>query len=73
MQRLSELLVDESGVILYIDKNNRLRRRLYDLGLVPGTRVLCVARSPLGDPKAYLVRGAVVSLRCEDASSVILE
>ena len=73
MQRLSELLVDESGVILYIDENNRLRRRLYDLGLVPGTEVLCVARSPLGDPKAYLVRGAVVSLRCEDASSVILE
>ncbi len=73
MQRLSELLVDESGVILYIDENNRLRRRLYDLGLVPGTKVLCVAKSPLGDPKAYLVRGAVVSLRCEDASSVILE
>ena len=73
MRRLSELLPDESGVVLYIDEKNRLRRRLYDLGLVPGTKVHCVVKSPLGDPKAYLVRGAVISLRREDANSVILE
>lgn len=73
MRRLSELLPDESGVVLYIDEKNRLRRRLYDLGLVPGTKVRCVVKSPLGDPKAYLVRGAVVSLRCEDSSGIILE
>lgn len=73
MRRLSELAVDESGVISYIDTKNRLRRRLYDLGLVPGTKVFCVAKSPLGDPKAFLVRGAVISLRCEDSSDIILE
>ncbi|MBO5734167.1 MAG: ferrous iron transport protein A [Clostridia bacterium] len=73
MRRLSELAVDESGVISYIDTKNRLRRRLYDLGLVPGTKVFCVAKSPLGDPKAFLVRGAVISLRCEDSEDIILE
>jgi len=73
MRRLSELVIDESGVISYIDTKNRLRRRLYDLGLVPGTKVFCVAKSPLGDPKAFLVRGAVISLRCEDSSDIILE
>ena len=73
MRKLSELCVDSAGVVLYIDENCRLAERLYDIGLIPGTKVLCVAKSPLGDPKAYLVRGAVISLRREDAGSVILE
>jgi len=73
MQRLSDLGVDSSGVVLYIDENCRLAERLYDIGLIPGTKVSCVAKSPLGDPKAYLVRGAVISLRREDAGCVILK
>lgn len=73
MRRLSELGVDSEGTVFYIDENCRLAERLYDIGLIPGTKVLCVAKSPLGDPKAYLVRGAVISLRREDANSVILK
>ena len=34
-----------------------------DLGLVRGTRVTCVTRSPAGDPGAYLIRGALIALR----------
>lgn len=34
-----------------------MRRRLLDIGLIPGTRVTCTAVSPAGDPAAYLIRG----------------
>ena len=39
------------------------RARLMELGLVPQTRVVCVASSPAGDPRAFLIRGKVVALR----------
>ncbi|MCG8401919.1 MAG: ferrous iron transport protein A [Firmicutes bacterium] len=49
------------------------RRRLLDLGLVPGTKVEVIRRSPVGDPIAYGVRGAVIVLRKEVASKVFCE
>ena len=48
-------------------------RRLTDLGLVRGTRVTCILRSPAGDPCAYLIRGALIALRRADADGVSLE
>lgn len=47
-----------------------IRRRLQDLGLVPGTETECVGRSPLGEPAAYLIRGAVVAIRKTEAEKV---
>jgi len=35
-----------------------------------GARVECIMKSPLGDPVAYLVKGAVIALRREDAASI---
>ncbi len=46
------------------------RRRLLDLGLVPGTRVEVIRRSPVGDPIAFNIRGAVIALRQEESSKV---
>ena len=47
--------------------------RLQDIGLIEGTEVLCLQKSPSGDPVAYLIRGAVIALRGEDSSKIILE
>lgn len=49
-----------------------MRRRLQDLGMVPGAFVECVGISPLGDPAAYRIRGAVIALRRRDAQAVLL-
>ncbi len=46
------------------------RRRLLDLGFVPGTLVEVDMVSPAGDPTAYRVRGAVVALRREQANLI---
>ncbi len=50
-----------------------MRRRLQDIGLIEGTSVLCLQRSPSGDPIAYLIRGAVIALREEDSSKILVE
>lgn len=50
----------------------RMRRRLLDLGLTPGASVKCLGRSPVGDPSAYLIRGAVIAIRACDSSQILV-
>ena len=45
-----------------------IRRRLLDIGLVEGTDVSCLQKSP-----AYLIRGAVIAIRSEDSSQIVVE
>ena len=47
--------------------------RLYALGFTPGSPVTCVAVSPLGDPRAYRIKGTVIVLRKRDAAAVGVE
>ncbi len=47
-----------------------MKRRLFDLGFVPGTLVECVQTAPFGDPKAFLIKNTVIALRCEDSSKI---
>ena len=70
---LDTLRVGQSARVSHIEAEPAMRRRLLELGLVPGTRVTCTAVSPAGDPAAYLIRGAVVALRSRDAAGVGLE
>ena len=70
---LSALREGESAYVTEVNAGPAMDRRLTDLGLVRGTRVTCVLRSPAGDPSAYLIRGALIALRRADAEGVALE
>ena len=70
---LAALPVGESGYVTEISTRPTMEHRLIDLGLVRGTRVTCVTRSPAGDPGDYLIRGALIALRRADAEGVQLE
>ena len=48
------------------------RRRLLDLGLVPGTAICCEFGSPFGSPRSYRVRGTMIALRREQAERVLV-
>lgn len=50
-----------------------MRRRLLDIGLTPGTKVFCLGQSPLGDPIAFLIRGAVIALRKKDCQNILID
>ncbi len=66
---LDELAVNEAGAVVGISPACRgpQRRRLLDLGVVPGTEIRAVMRSAAGDPIAYDIRGALIALRREQA------
>lgn len=67
---LASLSDGQSCYIHTIELGGLLRRRIFDLGIIPGTWVQCVRRSPAGNPIAYYVRGAVIALRNEDAARI---
>jgi DtxR family Mn-dependent transcriptional regulator len=73
-ETLSTLELSESGQVVRISPACRglERRRLMDLGITPGTVIEAEIRSPVGDPTAYRVRGAMIALRREQADHVLI-
>ncbi|MEW5783960.1 MAG: FeoA family protein [Bacillota bacterium] len=61
------------GAVKQLQAEGIARRRMLDLGLVAGTRVEALRKSPSGDPTAYWIRGAVIALRSEEASQIFVE
>lgn len=69
---LSMAQIGERVVVVGLCTRGGMRRRLLDIGLLPGTEVVCVGRSPSGDPSAYLIRGAVIAIRNRDCQSILI-
>jgi DtxR family Mn-dependent transcriptional regulator len=71
-ESLASLKTGEAGVVLAISKACRglQRRRLMDLGLIPGTVVTAELKSASGNPAAYNIRGALIALRKDQANMV---
>lgn len=67
---LAQVPAGQSATIAYVGGERSFRRRLMELGLVPGTRVELIAIAPLGDPLELRVRGCSLSIRRSDADSV---
>ncbi|GGE18894.1 iron transporter FeoA [Marinithermofilum abyssi] len=47
-----------------------MRRRLLDLGFIPGAEVKVLQKSPLGDPMAFLVANTTIALRKEESAQI---
>lgn len=73
MQNLFSLKVGQKCRINKILINDSIKCRLIDIGLIPESVVECVGESPLGDPKAFLIRGAVIALRKEICEKIVAE
>jgi len=71
ISKLSKLDVGDSAVISKLTCTGEIKRRMMDLGIVPGTKISALHKSPCGDPVAYSVLGAVIALRACDADKII--
>ena len=73
MLTLNNLKPNYKAKVKSLLSKDNIRRRLQDIGLVDNTEVMCLFDSPYGGTKAYLIRGAVIALREEDASSILID
>ena len=72
MYTLNDIPIGACATIIDICAGCDMRRRLMDLGFANGTEIKCVGKSPMGDPKAFSVRGCVIALRSDDCKTVIV-
>ena len=72
---LSELIPGQKAFINSINETCQgiERKRLLDLGFVPGTLVEVAVSSPFRDPTAYRVKGGLIALRKSQASKINIE
>jgi len=69
---LDSLKPGQSGVVTGISSLSRgvERRRLFDLGIIPGTTIDVEMKNPSGNPTAYRIRGSVIALRNNQARQI---
>jgi ferrous iron transport protein A len=70
---LKDLGIGKSGLVLEVNGEKVLRRRLLEMGITPRTTVTVKKAAPMGDPIELLLRGYVLSLRLEDAEKITIE
>lgn len=70
---LGLLKAGETAKVKKINLTGEMKRRLLDLGVINGTKIKCLFKSPSGDPAAYEIRGAVIALRYEDSALIDME
>ena len=73
-EHLSELKSGEKAIVAGISLACRgfERRRLLDLGILPGTEISAEFASPSGDPMAYRIRDAIIALRDDQAKLILI-
>jgi len=68
--RLGDLTPGTCAVVRRVSGDPGLRRRLMELGFVPGTSVVLIRRAPMGDPIELELRGTHFSLRSTEADRI---
>ncbi|OYT52446.1 MAG: hypothetical protein B6U76_09825 [Desulfurococcales archaeon ex4484_217_2] len=71
--RLSDVEEGRIYRIVRIEGTRMVRRRILDLGLLPGLKIKVVRRAPLKDPIEVVAKGNPISIRRAEASYVVLE
>ncbi len=69
---LSSLEIGEGGVVSRIVADGGLKRRILEMGLVPGTGIRMERKAPLNDPVSVWFRGYELSLRVDAANAVMV-
>ena len=70
---LNNLKLNKKGIVKSISCDDRITRRLYDLGLLENTLICPIFSSPFGDPRAYEFRGNIIAIRNNDANNIVVD
>jgi Fe2+ transport system protein FeoA len=70
---LSEMKEGQTGIIVRVEGNGALRRRVLEMGLTKGTEIYVEKYAPLKDPLELIIKGYHISLRVEEATNITVD
>jgi len=65
--------INRDYVILKVRGEKQIKRRLMDMGLIPGTMLHVRKLAPLGDPMEITVKGTELTIRKSDAFNILVD
>jgi ferrous iron transport protein A len=73
MRTLKDVACGETVRVVKMEGGGAVKRRIMDMGITKGVEIYVRKVAPLGDPIEVNVRGYELSLRKEDAESILVE
>ena len=73
IKTLNELKPRDKGTIIKITGHGSLKRRLLDMGIIPGSELEIIRVAPFGDPVEIIIKRYNLSLRKEEAKQILVE
>ena len=67
---LAALEPGATAKVIQVKGRGSARKRILDMGMVPGTLIEVIRKAPLGDPIEFKVKGYHISLRKDDADFI---
>ncbi len=72
MKCLNDLNMHTIGYLKTINTNDKIKKRLLDLGFITNTPIKPVFSNPSNDSRAYEIRGSLIAIRKSDAKKITL-
>lgn len=73
MKQLSNIKIGQKATVLKVNGEGALKRRIMDMGVTKGTEVFITKTAPLGDPLEINVRGYHLTIRKNDAKTILVK
>ncbi len=73
MMTLKSIMPGSRAIVRQLTGSGNVKRRLMDMGIIPGTEILVQKVAPLGDPVEIKFKGYNLSLRWHEAETVLVE
>lgn len=70
---LDKAKLKSKGKVVKLQAEGSIRRKLMDMGIVPGVDISVTGKAPLGDPIEVFIRGYNLTLRKDEARCIVVE
>lgn len=68
--RLANVEIGSVAKVKFVHGNNRISKRLMEMGIIPGISIKVIKTAPFGDPIEIRVRGYNLAMRRNEAEAI---
>lgn len=73
MRKLNDLKLNESSIILKVEADKSIKKRLLDIGFVKGEKITLILKNIGDNMRAYKIKGTIVAVRLIDTKNIIID